>query len=204
MRLWISILDDALGRLDLAAVYGVFSEMSIPAGVIKAPLVSALRGRIDGLPPAIAGVYKELLSIFIRHTQVEPSLYSVECWSNRSRHVTRSVEYHLDNNEVLRKATGVVETPSYGLIFYIGPEKGDVGGTYFNPPIEGHWSDSRLFNRPDFGDVITEEGILVPFQAGRIVIFDGRCPHCVAPFPEFGRPRVAILCNIWPALDGTV
>jgi hypothetical protein len=197
MNRWIWVIDNQVPRLDLAAVYGVFSEIRIPSGLIKEPLSAALNGVIVELPDPLATVYKELLSIVVSHLELKTCQYMVECWSNRNISVGQNVDYHLDNDENEREKTGNVLSPAYGIIFYVGPENFDVGGTYFNPPIKDFHDDQRLFNMPQFNAVITTSGILVPFKPGRIIIFDGRCPHCVAPFAEVERPRVTILCNVW-------
>lgn len=197
MDCWLWVLDNPVPRLDLAAVYGVFSEIRIPSGLIKEPLSAALNGMFSELPDPLATVYKEILSVVVDYLDLKVCEYKVECWSNRNKFVNQNVDYHLDNDENERKMTGNVLSPAYGMIFYVGPEGFDVGGTYFNSPIKNFHDDQKLFNMPQFDAVVTTSGVLVPFKPGRIVIFDGRCPHCVAPFVEVERPRVTILCNVW-------
>ena len=87
--------------------------------------------------------------------------------------------------------------PDRGLIFYTGPDKEDVGGTYFNPPIKDTVDDNKLFCNPLFDDVANDTGRSVSFLPGRLILFDGRCPHCVVPFEKLVNPRVTILANFW-------
>lgn len=194
---WIWIRDREIQTLDLVPVYDVFSRFSLPPGLVTCDLDCALQGDIDGLPTPIGGVYREILRAAVDELDVCVGSFRVECWTNRAWEVRSEVEYHVDNDEILRRRTGSVVMPDRGLIFYAGPDEQEAGGTYFNPPIEGAADDKDLFCNPLFDDVATDMGRFVPFLPGRLVLFDGRCPHCVVPFNRLVSPRVTLLANFW-------
>lgn len=192
-RDFVRIQDEVLSDVELLEVWQQFAEITIPAGSIFTDS-AGLRKR------ASAGQFVEGLVYRLLHRElayVGPQS-RVEFWVNRSVEVTDTVDYHVDNNESLRARSGKVRMPATGAIFYAGPLQGDVGGTYFNPPLADAGNDQRLFTRPQFCDVQTKAGIAVPFRSNRLVVFDGRCPHCVIPYRSKGdKPRVTLLFNIW-------
>jgi hypothetical protein len=194
---WIRVSENPVASPDMQILYDVFSEFSLPPGIILACLSEALTGNVDGVPELVGLVYGRILDAVVRMLDVDVSCYKVELWSNRVHQVGPDVDYHLDVDERIRANTGAVCTPDYGVIFYVGPDGRELGGTYFNPPLADAGKDARLFKHPAFSEVVSEAGIWVSFRPGRLVVFDGRCPHCVAPFPYMPNPRVAILANLW-------
>ncbi|MDP9572181.1 UNVERIFIED_ORG: hypothetical protein J2W66_002666 [Agrobacterium larrymoorei] len=194
---WLWVEEKRLQHLDLDAIYSAFSQFSLPPGVFFADVGSALTGMIEGLPNAVAMVYREILVAAVDVMGLDTSSLRVECWSNRAKGGSGIVDYHVDNDEDLRRRTGEVAVPKLGLIFYTGPSKGKVGGTYFNPPINSATEDLNLFRRPPFDSIVHGNGRLVEFTPGSLVLFDGRCPHCVVPFREVIEPRVTIMANFW-------
>lgn len=194
----VVLVEDNIAALNDALVYDAFSLFSIPPGAIICPASEVLAGSVAGLPAPIALTYRELARVVIERLELNPAAYAVECWSNRSLEGNFSVDYHLDNDEHLRRETGRLSVPSWGSIYYAGPDTAGVGGTYFNPPLVEAEVDACLFATPQFADVVSPAGRLVSFRPGRVVIFDGRCPHCVEPFAHIASPRVTILMNLWP------
>ena len=194
---WIRIRDGEYPSLDVISIYDVFSKFSLPPGLVTCDLDRALKGKIEGLPEPIAGVYRRILRVAVDELAVGVGTARVECWSNRIFEARNAVEYHVDNDEKFRRRTGSVVMPEWGLIFYVGPDEQEVGGTYFNPPIKKPKDDNNLFCNPLFDEVVKNAGRCVPFHVGRLILFDGRCPHCVVPFERLSRPRVTILANIW-------
>lgn len=192
---WLSVYDNEQVLPDLGAVYDVFARIAIPPSVIWATGSEAVEDSI-GLPVALAQVFGAVARSVLRLADLDPKDHDIECWSNRLFSVGDSVEYHVDNDEALRRETGRVRSPIVGSVLYVG---GGGAGTWFRPPVPTCDADPRLFANPNFGELRREGGTYVPFSVGRLVIFDGRCPHCVAPFPVMPQPRVALLCNIWPA-----
>jgi len=197
LRRWLRVHDTPRIYADLAAIYDVFSRIAIPPSTVWARGDDAVRRSIDGLTPELAHVFATLAGAVLGDVGLNPAHHDVECWSNRLHAVGERVELHVDNDEVVRASTGVVITPRYGSIFYVGGSKA-VGGTWFRAPLADVDQDQDLFQRPHFARVKEGGGMAVPFVAGRLVVFDGRMPHCVMPFTSVERPRVALLCNVWP------
>jgi hypothetical protein len=198
MAAWLTTIEHTFGAAQLAAIYEVFAEVRIPPGIFRLRLDQLCDGNVHGLPLGISDTYRRLAELLFEHAGIEaPENFVVECWSNKNHKVDAArVEYHVDNDEDLRRRTGIVRTPLCGLILYVGPDDGEIGGTYFNVPA--CWSkDRRLFQRPRFDEVFNDLGMLIQFQPGRVVVFDGRCPHCVVPYEYISRPRVTLLCNAW-------
>ena len=185
---WVRIREGELRTLDVVTVYDVFSRFSLPPGLLTCDLERALRGDIEGLPAPIALVYRELLRVAVNELGIGVGELRVECWSNRTWEARREVEYHVDNDEVLRRRTGEVIMPDRGLIFYTGPDKEDVGGTYFNPPIKDTVDDNKLFCNPLFDDVANDTGRSVSFLPGRLILFDGAMPSLRRAIREIGKP----------------
>ena len=194
---WIWIRDGEIPTLDVDPLYDVFSRFSLPPGLLTWDLTHALSGKIDSFPSPIAAVYGAILRVAVDEWSTDLGRLRVECWSSRSWKANREVQYHVDNDEAVRRRTGTVLMPVRGLIYYVGPDESRVGGTYFNPPIERATDEPNLFCNPVYDEVVNGTGALVPFLPGRLVLFDGRCPHCVAPFKRLVNPRVAILANFW-------
>ena len=194
---WIRIWDSGRVSLDVISVYDVFSKFSLPPGLVIGDLEHALNGKMEGLPAPIAGVYREILRVAVVELAIDLGSTKIECWSNRIFEAGTVVDYHVDNDEKFRRRTGNLIMPKWGLIFYVGPDEQGVGGTYFNPPIEKPEDDNNIFCSPVFDEVVRDGGESVPFQVGRLVLFDGRSPHCVVPFKRLTRPRVTILANFW-------
>lgn len=195
-NLWV--YDDAVRVLDTMLVYNVFAQFSIPPGSVTCASKEALAGTIPALPGPIARTYGALVCAGIERLGLDPAAFTVECWNNRTFESGTEVDYHVDNDEVLRQATGRLSVPAYGLIFHVGPDGEGVGGTWFDPPSRALGADPRLFTRPNYADIVSPAGRLVSFRPGRLVLFDGLCPHCVEPFARIASPRVAILVNFWP------
>lgn len=182
---------------NLALVYDVFARTAVPPSSFWARGDDAVRNSIDGLAPELAHFFGNLAQVVFSHLGLDPTQHEVECWSNRAYRVGPRVELHVDNDETARASTGVVTTPQHGAIYYVGGAEG-VGGTWFRPPLTEVDQDPDLFQRPEFARVIERDGVAVSFVPGRLIVFDGRMPHCPMPFAPVGRPRVALLCNIWP------
>ena len=199
---WIKIWDGEHVSLDVISVYDVFSRFSLPPGLVIDDLDHALNGKMEGLPAPIAGVYRRILQVAVEELTIDLGAARIECWSNRIFEAGSVVEYHVDNDEIFRRRTGNVVMPNWGLILYVGPDEQDVGGTYFNLPIEKPEDDNNLFCNPIFDEVVKKGGRSVPFHVGRLILFDGRSPHCVVPFERLTRPRVTIMANIWKS-EGT-
>lgn len=194
---WLRVDDKILKPLNIKVIYNAFSQFSLPPGLISGSLAQAQKGRIAPCPAPIAAVFGELLTAAVEMLGVMAPDVRVECWNNRCRGSGSAVDYHLDNDEQLRRRTGEVRTPDQGLIFHAGPEQDGIGGTYFNPPLDDPLSDATLFQHPDYQDVQTDQGRLVGFRPGRLIVFDGSCPHCIEPFAATDAPRVTILANFW-------
>ncbi len=194
---WLSVRDLPGAYPNLALVYDVFARTVVPPSRFWVRGDEAVRGAIDGMRPELAHFFGNLTQVVLGLLGLDPTQHEVECWSNRTYSVGSQVELHVDNDEVARAASGVVTTPQYGAIYYVGGSEG-VGGTWFRPPLTEVDRDPDLFQRPDFGRVIERDGVAVPFVPGRLIVFDGRTPHCPMPFAPVRRPRVALLCNIWP------
>jgi hypothetical protein len=194
---WLKVDDNRLKPLNNAAIYDAFSRFSLPPGLLSGSLGQTQEGGLAPCPAPIAAVFGELLTAAVEMLGVMAPDVRVECWNNRCKGSGSAVDYHLDNDEQLRRRTGEVRTPDHGLIFHAGPEQDGIGGTYFNPPLDDPLSDANLFEHPRYHDVLTDEGRLVPFAPGRLIVFNGRCPHCVEPFADTDLPRVTILANFW-------
>ena len=194
---WLFVEDDGMA-LDPALVYDVFARFSIPPGTVIAKLSDMLTDGVQALPAPISATFRALVRVVVDRVGLNQTEYFVECWSNRTIEVGPMVDYHLDNDENLRRKTGHISVPTWGAIYHAGPGAPEVGGTWFDlPPLDPLEKD-RLFASPLFADVISPEGRLVSFHPGRLVMFDGRCPHCVAPFVALPTPRVTIMLNFWP------
>ena len=194
---WLKLDDEALETTTQNAIYDVFSRFSLPPGLLTGPIQAALEGKIPHCPAPIAAVYSEILRAALERWSLDAPDARVECWHNRCHESSSSVDYHLDNDEELRRRTGEVRTPRYGLIFHAGPPAANVGGTYFNPPLDDPSADPNLFRHPRYDTVISSQGRLTAFVPGRLIVFDGRCPHCVEPFASTDLPRVTIMANFW-------
>lgn len=193
----LSVHDMPQAYPELAVVYDVLSQIAVPPGTHWARGGDAVRGSIDGLPPELAQVFGNLADVVLGDVGLDPTHHEVECWTNRLHSVGARVELHVDNDEVARASSGVITTPQYGAIYYVGGSEA-VGGTWFRPPLTEVDQDRDLFQRPAFARVIERDGVAVSFVPGRLIVFDGRMPHCVMPFAPVEQPRVALLCNIWP------
>ena len=189
--------DDGMA-VDPALVYDVFARFSIPPGTVIAELSDMQTGGVQALPAPISGTFRALVRVAVDRLGLNSTAFFVECWSNRTFEVGPKVDYHLDNDETLRRKTGRLSMPTWGAIYHAGPRAPDVGGTWFDLPPLDPLKEDRLFTFPLFADVVSPEGRLVSFRPGRFVMFDGRCPHCVAPFGPLPTPRVTILLNFWP------
>ena len=191
-------VEDVGHALDPDLVYNVFSQFSIPPGSVNFQLSEVLIGFAHTLPAPIMGTFRALIRIAVDRIGLAPSACTVECWSNRTFGVGPRVDYHVDNDEKLRRDNGHLSVPTWGAIYHAGPADGEVGGTWFDPPLEDPCQEERLFASPLFADIVSPRGRSVSFRPGRFVMFDGRCPHCVIPFGPMVSPRVTILLNFWP------
>lgn len=194
---WLSVHDMPWAFHDLAVVYDVFARTAVPPSSVWVHGDDAVRGSIDGMAPELAHFFGNLAHVVFSHLGLDPIQHEVECWSNRAHDVGSLVELHVDNDEAARASSGVITTPQYGAIYYVGGSEA-VAGTWFGPPLTEVDQDPDLFQRPEFARVIERDGVAVPFVPGRLIVFDGRMPHCPMPFAPVVRPRVALLCNIWP------
>lgn len=194
---WLSVHDVPHAYPNLALVYDVFARTVVPPSSVWVRGDDAVRSSIDGMAPELGHFFGTLTQVVFSHVGLDPTDHEVECWSNRSHTVGSQVELHVDNDEAARASSGVVRTPLYGAIYYVGGADA-VGGTWFRPPLTEVDQDPDLFQRPEFARVIERDGMAVSFVPGRLIVFDGRMPHCVMPFAPVRRPRVALLCNIWP------
>lgn len=194
---WLSVHDMPSAFHNLALVYDVFARTVVPPSTFWGRGDDLVRGLIDGMRPELAHFFGTLTREAFSHLGLDPGDHEVECWSNRANSVGARVELHVDNDEAARASTGVVTTPQYGAIYFVGGSE-EVGGTWFGPPLTEADQDPDLFQQPEFARVIDRDGVAVPFVPGRLIVFDGRMPHCVMPFGPVQRPRVALLCNIWP------
>ncbi len=182
---------------NLALVYDVFARTVVPPSSFWARGADVVSGSIDGMRPELAHFFGTLTREVFSQLRLDPADHEVECWSNRASSVGSRVELHVDNDEAARASSGVVTTPQHGAIYDVGGAD-EVGGTWFGLPLNEVDQDPDLFQQPEFARVIERDGVAVPFVPGRLVVFDGRMPHCVVPFGPVQRPRVALLCNIWP------
>ena len=190
---FLTIYDDVLSATELHYLRQTCSS-SIPAGLVYEKANTIHDKALDG--DVICGIILRLLAPTNVINDYPDS--DVEFWINQSKEVASRVEYHVDNDEKLRSATGVVRSPKTGYIFYLSKSDEDVGGTYFNPPVDDILLDPNLFKIPYFADVVSADGVSVSFKENRLVAFDGRCPHTVIPFSTaLGKLRTSLLFNLW-------
>ena len=195
---WLKCVDDFLPREVISEAYGIFSNAMLPPGTtyIRPENLNS-PASYSNCKSTIALFFLEFAARALEAAQLD-SWTQFEVWTNRSTHCSDHVDYHLDNNEELRRQTQKIETPKCGFILYLGPDSSGIGGTYFNPPIVSPEADKNLFRHPRMEDVTTTSGIYIPFNVGRLVVFDGRAPHCVVPFSHSPKgTRVALLGNAW-------
>ena len=199
LKNYFSYRDERFSQALVNAMYQVFSKV-----IIRSDLVFFSESEIKSFSSdaPIKRILKQFAQevIFDVEKWQELSLkhYSCEIWSNKNLSAPEQVAYHVDNDESLRQQTGEICMPLFGAILYIGPPQLNKGGTYFNPPLEHPSHDPILFQMPDYKSVVHDDGQLIPFRTSRLIVFDGRCPHCIQPFQASSHsPRVALLCNIW-------
>lgn len=192
---WIDCYDDVLDRRIIDVAYHVFKNVSIPSGNIVLEGLTHENGEFDC---SIIEFFERIKNVIKSKVDCDCQNLFFEFWTNRGLLVNDIVDYHVDNDERLRKTKGLVKTPMYGAILYLGPDELEGGGTYFNPPIEIMENDEHIFKSPLLIDIINSDGVAVDFKVGRLIIFDGNSPHCVASFSTSKEhPRTAILCNVW-------
>jgi hypothetical protein len=108
---------------------------------------------------------------------------------------------HVDNDEDMRLRHNTLRTPLLGSILHVGPREGLVGGeTIFLTQDLPARSQVPLFRKHEWEELVRLDGATVVSQrAGRLILFDGRLPHAVAPIlahpPD--QPRVTFLANLW-------
>lgn len=192
------IIFDISTLLDNSIVYNAFSKFSIPPGTAVCSIDELLSASYAFLPKSILGVYRVIVREAVLRMPSPQEACWVECWNNRALEGSNDVDYHVDNDERLRKQSGILSVPNWGLIYHVGPQSlTEGGGNWFNTARGSYRSDPHLFVRPRFEDIVSPMGRLVEFKPGRIILFDGCYAHCVEPFLALSDPRVTILVNFW-------
>jgi hypothetical protein len=208
----VSVLDDLPARGVVDAAYEVFREARIPPSTLYIPVrdmtdEAAIYPSLETeLPSPLRRLLVDYCKRLQHHAQalLFPEFDGFEVWTNASEPGNSRVLLHIDNDEEHRRSTGELRSPIMGSILYLGPDelrKG--GGTMFCLDEESRTRYEDLLFRPTRWNILqerlAERVLLVPFRRGRIVLFKGHLPHCVAPFDaaRVDRPRISLLVNGW-------
>jgi hypothetical protein len=208
------VIDNYLPRRTCADLYRTLLANEIPSSLFYVSLdmltAGGCRELAEYLPLSLAEFIVEHLRrlLVAAPKQLVRHGHGFEIWTTLSTHTEHSNCYlHIDNDESLRTTAGILRAPLIGTVLHIGPDGGVIGGeTLFAderhicdrfPPFQFHpWQS--LIARPRV--------TVVPQQAGRLVIFDGRMAHGRGPVIDHpdGCPRITFLANLWDARIGDV
>jgi hypothetical protein len=202
-------LDGLLPRDLVAAAYDVFRELVILPGSIFAPHKDLANGilarRLGGyLPDPAAEFIVHFLNVLVpRLPLAVPRRGGFEIWSGLTMRGGAKAYLHVDNDEALRRTTGLVRSPLFGAIFHLGPASGLRGGeTLFDMGRMPPAAPPARFAFEPWERILARSAapLIVPQKAGRLILFSGDLPHAVAPIQRCAKskPRVALLANLWP------
>ncbi len=208
----LTIFDDVLPEVYLGAAYGVFRELVISSGLFYVSVDSL---KADSAASALSAYLPHAVAAFVSEhlmrvaTICPPDLMNrgdgFEFWVGVTAAGGTTVRLHVDNDEVLRARSGQVETPLFGSILHLGPQRGLVGGeTMFDLGYgTRNEADHPRFVERSLEEVLAHAvaPVVIPQRAGRLILFRGDIPHAVAPVRacEDDQPRVALLANLWQA-----
>lgn len=206
----ICIFENVLPTALVEKAYEILQAQGIAAGTVYLPveyisheeqLLSKLSSCVAEPAAAVLATY--CTSLYRCATRVfDQQLDGLEIWTNRSIKCDPSVWLHVDNDERHRKETGELKHPLFGSVLHVGPMVGMRGGETFFCLSDEPKVDNIIFRTLPWdlvSTVVMGSGMAVPFRAGRTIIFDGRLPHCVAPFTfeHEHKPRLTLLVNGW-------
>jgi hypothetical protein len=208
----LCLFRNLMPRTVVKAAYEVLRMVTIAPGslyVSAGDLVpeSQLQAQLDRVLPSPMGRlligYCHILQGLLDERHLK-EFDGFEIWSNLSFDCKPKVVLHVDNDENQRQATGNIRSPLVGSIFYLGPTSPpEGGGTMFCLDDKLAWSHEPWFFQSIDWEVVSRAlgpgSVIVPFEAGRTILFRGNLAHCVTPIQKSvdGRPRVALLINVW-------
>ena len=207
----VVVSDDFLPQDLVAAAYEVFRELVILPGSLFAShkdLTNRVLSQKLGayLPNPAAAFVNHFLCALVPRLPVAVSRQGgFEVWSGLTCRRGGKAYLHVDNDEALRRATGLVRSPRVGAILHLGPASGLRGGeTLFD--LGGASSACFAFEPWERILARSNSPIIVPQKAGRLILFSGDLPHAVAPIRRCAKskPRVTLLANLWPTRINSV
>jgi hypothetical protein len=164
--------------------------------------VQALREYLPKTAASLTFDYLGRLLHLIPEVQRD-SVTGFEFWFHCISEPVGMANLHVDNDPPLALGTGKIRVPLWGGILYLGPHDGiQGGGTMFN--LEEPASAALLqkcMSRVPFPELsaLSSQWVTVPLLPGRIVVFRGTLPHCMAETRGVSptRPRINLLANLW-------
>ena len=206
----LCIFENVLPPALVEKAYEVLQAQGIPAGTLYLPIeYLTCEGRLlTELSRCVAGPTAAVLATYCTSLHqcatgvFGQQLDGLEIWTNYSIQCDRNVWLHVDNDEIHRKQTGELRHPLFGSVLHLGPMSGMRGGETFFCLSEEPNLDNIIFKTLPWSlvsTVVMDIGTMVPFRVGRTILFDGRLPHCVAPFTfeDEPKPRLTLLVNGW-------
>jgi hypothetical protein len=190
------------------SMYLAFSQVQIPSALFYVSLRALEAG---GFEEELAHYLDKPIACFVRShlkrllDHIPPSTVAdadgFELWTNSGTVRERKEVYlHLDNDEGLRAASGIVQTPLVGSILHLGPRQGLVGGETAFVTEPEMCTRYPAFAKYDWNTLIHQGAVeVVEQRAGRLVLFSGDVAHgavSVTSHPAHS-PRIAFLANLW-------
>jgi hypothetical protein len=206
----VCIFENVLHPALVEKAYEILQVQRIPASTVYLPIkyLTHEEQLLTELSICVAEPAAALLATYCRALYERAAgvfcqqMDGLEIWTNHSLECSHNVWLHIDNDEVHRKETGELRYPLFGSVLHLGPITGMRGGeTFFclNDELELANITFRTLPWSQVASVVASSGMMVPFRAGRTILFDGRLAHCVAPFTleDEQKPRLTLLVNGW-------
>lgn len=210
MSLAVEIYDDFLDVTSCQRLYDFFVDFSLPhstQGVGRPRLADRASFLADAsryLPAQVVSWQFHHLQEIFRLAEgygARDVVRSVaELWRRRNDVGDKGQHLHVDIDESLFQARGLLENPEFSSILHLTTFAIRGGATW----VCREWPlPERLVERLDgFVDLselsnLSEQWVRIEVRPGRLVTFDGRAAHFVEPLEVAPGPRVSVPVNVF-------